>query len=393
VAYDPVVAALFSRGTSRFEGVYEPGLANLCEYDVSLLMHVLLEETDPGARAFWVGRLLDDGADPRVGLADGYGVFHALCANKILAPDVDAGLMRRLVECGADVNQLSKREGYPLQVLITRTNVTDDFLMPIYEVFLEQPDLDVLLVDRFGVGVLEQARMWYPHHPRLAVLLEDYARAHGQEVERPLWFLALAGSYDEFVAGYSPDRVNEVTRDRTLLMEAMGNPDAAARARIARRLIADGADVNYAHPRYGVGAVNLLVQAPDLGSQENLALFRELLAAGVDPNAEDGSTGRPLGYIAGARKRKKKPELDLSGYYEVLLARDDLELLDPGRHGRSVLDVVRSRDDQSDGLLDALIGWLVSHGLEVPPPRSNLKASARRRNSGRKKPQQKQQKQ
>lgn len=377
MVFDPVVSGLFRGGVAGFEEFYRPELANLCDRDMSLLMHVLLDERDPVVRARLVNRLLDDGADPRKSLDSGYGVIHALCASKGLDPEADAPLMRRLIAAGADVNALSRRSGFPLMVLISRFDVRDDFLMPIYRVFLEQPDLDVRAVDGFGVSVLDSARILYRFHPGLNGLLEDYERAHGRGVERPLWFLALSGSYDDFAAGYSADRVNEVTRNRSLLMRAVENPDAVARDLVVRRLIADGADVNFADPDDGITALGLVLQAADVGSAENLELFGLLLGAGADPNISGDGVGELL--VPLARTHERRPELDFGGYYDLLLARDDLDLLSPGRRKRSVLDAVRARSDQSDGLSGRLVAWLGAHGLEVPPPPPAKKSRSRSR--------------
>lgn len=375
--FDPVVSGLFCSGVEGFEEFYRPELANLCDRGTSLLMHVLLDEKDSSVRSRLANRLLDDGADPRKSLASGYGVIHALCANRGLDPEKDAVLMRRLIAAGADVNARDSRDGAPLVALINRPRRNDDLLMPIYRVFLEQPDLDVDVVDGFGISVLDTVRIQYARYPKLCELVEDYERAHGRAVEHPLWFLASSGSYEQFISGYDVTRVREVTRNSSLLMWAIENPDPVARGQIARRLIADGADLNFANPNYGTTAMRLVIQASDLGSAENLELFKLLLDAGADLSLERGGAAESLALLA--RDHERKPELNLDGYYDLLLARDDLDLLTPGWRKRNVLDVVRDRSDQSDGLTDRLVAWLEGHGLEVPPYEKESRSRRRRR--------------
>lgn len=52
-------------------------------------------------------------------------------------------MLRRLIDGGADINQVSKRSGPPLAVLIQRGPSPETERIPFYDVIFDQPNLDL----------------------------------------------------------------------------------------------------------------------------------------------------------------------------------------------------------------------------------------------------------
>ncbi|MER5701757.1 hypothetical protein ABT023_07335 [Micromonospora sp. NPDC002296] len=90
--------------------------------------------------------LLDDGADARMTSADGVNTLHAMLGNAALDSAIEAPVLRRLIDGGADVNGVAKEFGTPLQVLFVQFRYTDEMLAPFYDVLFSCGDLDLLRI-------------------------------------------------------------------------------------------------------------------------------------------------------------------------------------------------------------------------------------------------------
>lgn len=104
-----------------------------------------LRNSDPVAKVNISSLLLDDGADPsKVYSGDNINALHILFGGGVVEHDFDleAPLLKRLLDGGADVNLRSPRFGCPLESLSSMA-ATDDELQPFYDVVFARPDIDM----------------------------------------------------------------------------------------------------------------------------------------------------------------------------------------------------------------------------------------------------------
>lgn len=97
---------------------------------------------DIEARIAITTRLLDDGADPSV-VSRGINVLHVLFGTRRHDTGLEAPMLRRLIDGGADINLVSKRSGPPLAVFIQRGPSPEVARVPFYDVLFDQPNLDL----------------------------------------------------------------------------------------------------------------------------------------------------------------------------------------------------------------------------------------------------------
>ena len=142
-----VVYAAQRDSLDEFLERYDPSLANAEVNGRSVLMGALTN-VDPAARSAIAMRLLDDGADATA-TDGGVGLLHALLGNARLGPELEAPVLRTLLDGGADVNAVAKGEGTPLQVLMSQFKYTDAALAPFYDVLFSRDELDLLKVGAF----------------------------------------------------------------------------------------------------------------------------------------------------------------------------------------------------------------------------------------------------
>ncbi len=97
---------------------------------------------DIEARVAITDRLLDDGADASI-VSNGMNVLHVLFGTRRHDTKVEEPMLRRLIDAGADINQVSKRSGPPLAVLIEHGPSPEAERVPFYDVIFAQPNLDL----------------------------------------------------------------------------------------------------------------------------------------------------------------------------------------------------------------------------------------------------------
>ncbi|GLE55280.1 ankyrin repeat domain-containing protein [Mycobacteroides chelonae] len=97
---------------------------------------------DINARVAITNRLLDDGADPSV-KSGGINVLHVLFGRPGHDSQLEAPVLRRLIQGGADVNLTSKRYGPPLIGLIEHGPMPESAMVPFYDAFFEASHLDL----------------------------------------------------------------------------------------------------------------------------------------------------------------------------------------------------------------------------------------------------------
>lgn len=167
------------------------------------------------------------------------------------------------------------------------------------------------------------------------------------------------GTVADFEKVYEPAWVSYEFEHDTLLSLALTNSDSPARIAISNRLLDDGADVHKAMPLHRFMARNqhdFVAEAP---------LLTRLLDAGADVNAVVAKFGTPLETLAA---KFTFSDMALTPFYDVLLARPDLDLLQPGMGGRPVLVNLRKWSAQRGELVIRAGQTLTDRGIALPPP-------------------------
>ncbi|WP_457189533.1 hypothetical protein [Nocardioides sp. P5_E3] len=167
------------------------------------------------------------------------------------------------------------------------------------------------------------------------------------------------GTYADFEKVYDPAWVNYEFEHDTLLSLALTNADSPSRVAITNRLLDDGADVREAMPLHRFldrGEHDFAAEAP---------LLKRLLDAGANVNAVDSKVGTPLETLAA---KFKFSDVTLTPFYDVLLARPDLDLLQAGLDGRTVLTNLRKWSAKRGELVIRAEQTLTDRGIPVPPP-------------------------
>lgn len=125
-----------------FLSVYDPQVTPFVPVfgDRTVLFGALANQ-DPGLRERIANRLLDDGADPSI-VAGQLTVLHVLLSRRKQDPESTVRLLRRLVQGGADINKTDPKEGAPLW-MCWKLRMAEDEIVPMFEIFLSRPDLDL----------------------------------------------------------------------------------------------------------------------------------------------------------------------------------------------------------------------------------------------------------
>lgn len=168
------------------------------------------------------------------------------------------------------------------------------------------------------------------------------------------------GTLEEFDAAYKPEYVNyDGFAGGTLLTLALGHNDPAMRVAIGNRLLDDGADVTKRHP------LHVLVAGYDHDFDAEAALLQRMLDMGADVNTVLPSDGTSLETAAAVFKFNDET---LKPFYDVFLARPDLDLLQPGLGGRLVLINLRKWYAKRADLVERCEALLTERGIPLPPP-------------------------
>lgn len=165
-----------------FLAVYDAGMASTWrDRTFGTLLECALTRSDVQSRVELATRLLDDGADASVLADDGGTTAHILMARHDHIPHLEAPLLERLFDGGADVNKVVrvKALGTPLNALIGQFKFSDEFFAPFYDVFFSRDDLDLvgeMMNGHSGMNILRKSGGLRPGLLRRA---EEYLRARG----------------------------------------------------------------------------------------------------------------------------------------------------------------------------------------------------------------------
>ena len=150
--------------------------------------------------------------------------------------------------------------------------------------------------------------------------------------------LAKRCSVEEFLAEYDPEATpffRSPSTRQTVLFGALANRDPAVRVVIANRLLDDGADPSVVTIT-GVTLLHVLLTHREFDVPGDAALLQRLLDGGADVNRADRREGAPLAMLY----RMPLGDEELVPFYEVMFARDDLDLDKPAAKGATVRETV-----------------------------------------------------
>ncbi|WTW99862.1 hypothetical protein OG216_43820 [Streptomycetaceae bacterium NBC_01309] len=171
-----IVYAAQTGSLDEFLDAYDSSQANAEVRGRSILMGALTN-VDPSARRAIATRLLADGADATTTSGD-VNALHALLGSARLDPELEAPLLRRLLDGGADVNAVADTYGTPLQLLMSQFAYTDEVLAPLYDVLFARGDLDLLMIGAFRKSAYAMA-VKSNRRQALRLRMEQYLDVHG----------------------------------------------------------------------------------------------------------------------------------------------------------------------------------------------------------------------
>lgn len=167
------------------------------------------------------------------------------------------------------------------------------------------------------------------------------------------------GTYQDFLAQYTPANVHYDGYSRSMLDMALNNKDLQARVQIANRLLDDGADVEQGHPAH------VLVGASRHDFDAEAPLLDRLLDSGADVNHVLPKFGTPLETAA---SQFAFSDRDLTPFYDVLLARPDIDFLRESLNGRPVLVRLRKWYAKRADLVERVEALMAERGIPLPEP-------------------------
>lgn len=134
-------------------------------YDGRSLLNYAVANNNPEARFKNANFLLDKGMDASVLNPEKESLLHIAASqisnnNKTLPQTIEetAILCKRLIEAGANINQLDKNNRTALQYIIS-SPLTDEKLLPLYDLWFSQPELLVDVKNKWGKSPLDMAKM------------------------------------------------------------------------------------------------------------------------------------------------------------------------------------------------------------------------------------------
>jgi len=195
VAFISAVGAAMSGTLEDFKQFYVPGTANQPTRSGDSLVMIAVGNSAPENRFAIANYLIDDGADVTWTDPRGkYSVLHVLVAQMVPKMSIatsDCDLLVRLMDEGADVNQVATKWGTVIQCLHAKTMnlLSEEALVPVYDVVFARPDLDLFKTGSFGQSSYRTVWLWRDECPVLWERVERWLADHGvvapEEERRP----------------------------------------------------------------------------------------------------------------------------------------------------------------------------------------------------------------
>lgn len=172
-----------------------------------------------------------------------------------------------------------------------------------------------------------------------------------------------ATSLEEFLTLYKPsDATIESPTTGSLLFAACTNKDPRVRVALMERLLDDGADAA-ATQDDGTTVLHAWMARSQRDADVEAPLLRRMLDGGADVNARAPDGRTPLEILA---ENFNLSDEVLAPFYDVILARPDLDLLQQGGFKITVLASLRKLAALRPGLVARAEDHLRERGLDVP---------------------------
>ena len=166
-----------SRGSfDEFMRVYRPSDATKTFSGTSLL-GLALGNGDPAARVSIANTLLDDGADVTEATP-----LHVLLAQTAHDFESEPKLLERMLDLGADVNEVIPKFGAPLETLAEVFKFDDETLAPFYDVLFARPELDLLQEGNYSKSVFASIQQISARRGDLLARATAHLTEHGVPV-------------------------------------------------------------------------------------------------------------------------------------------------------------------------------------------------------------------
>lgn len=175
---------------------------------------------------------------------------------------------------------------------------------------------------------------------------------------------AMVGTLEDVKGHYKPGDERKRFTGGPLLDTALGNSDPVNRFEIASFLLDVGADPAWYDRRDGGNSLHHLLNHVRGGFAEtDMALLRRLLDGGADVNASTKRSGTPLQLV---NRYAGQGETNVVAVYDVLFARDDLDLFSPGKYGHSTYSSAWKGREYYPVFWQRVQQYIADHGLQVP---------------------------
>ena len=141
-------------------------------YNGKSLLFFALSNNDAESRFLVSSFLLNKGTKTNVTNEQGENLLHILFSRTNQNLKQTEKLCKKLIDGGADINQLDKKERVPLQYLIV-SNFTDDELEPLYNIIFNQNSVLVNYKNAWGKTPMEIVKQM-PYRAKLLERMKKY---------------------------------------------------------------------------------------------------------------------------------------------------------------------------------------------------------------------------
>ena len=162
-----------------------------------------------------------------------------------------------------------------------------------------------------------------------------------------------------FLATYDPattPRLTSPSTGQTVLFGALANQDPAARVGIAERLLDDGADASIVTTPARTTVLHVLLSRLRFDPVGDARVLRRLVAGGADVNLPDARRGAPLAMLASSTRIS---DADAEPMYRALLEHPAIDLAARASPTHTVRELVLNVAPDRRPILTALVRELL----------------------------------